>query len=300
MNEVFYHASNCKDLKELLPLSVLHGSNEKVCYFTPIRAYALFYLRDLEINHVTCGLSANGIVVYHEQFPDQLRTIYQGRNGFIYTCKDNGHINMAHTNGVWAANKPVTISEMEYVEDAYAEILKAEKSGDVQVIRYESLSDEKKQEIIEMMKNYILKNKFLSSDSKKARFFIKNFPEASAKAKNTEEKRKFLIVDGHNLLFQMFFGMPSRITGKDGKAIHGTLGFVGALIKMIKMVKPTHIVGLFDGEHDNPRAELSGEYKANRIDYTNIPDMNNPFSQLADIYTALDCMGIPHTEIADF
>ena len=108
-----------------------------------------------------------------------------------------------------------------------------------------------------------------------------------------------LIVDGSNLLFQMFFGMPSRITGKGGRAIHGTLGFVGALIKIIKMVEPTHVVALFDGEHDNPRTELSDEYKANRPSFVDVPDEDNPFSQLNDIYTALDCMGISHTEIAD-
>ena len=110
---------------------------------------------------------------------------------------------------------------------------------------------------------------------------------------------KLLIVDGHNLLFQMFFGMPARIIGKDGRAIHGTLGFVGALIRMIKMVEPTHLVVLFDGEHENPRIELSPDYKANRIDYSNVPDEENPYSQLYDIYAALDCMGIPHTEITD-
>ncbi len=31
--------------------------------------------------------------------------------------------------------------------------------------------------------------------------------------------RKLLIVDGSNLLFQMFFGMPSRIVNQQGKAI---------------------------------------------------------------------------------
>lgn len=34
---------------------------------------------------------------------------------------------------------------------------------------------------------------------------------------------KLLIVDGMNLHFQMFFGMPARIVNKDGKAIQGTL-----------------------------------------------------------------------------
>ncbi|HOP11272.1 MAG TPA: 5'-3' exonuclease H3TH domain-containing protein [Oscillospiraceae bacterium] len=111
---------------------------------------------------------------------------------------------------------------------------------------------------------------------------------------------KLLIVDGHNLLFQMFFGMPSRIVNKDGKTIQGTLGFVGALLKIIRMVQPTHLVVLFDGEHENFRSELDAEYKANRQDYSIVDEMDNPFSQLSDIYNALDYMNIQHTEIAEF
>ena len=110
---------------------------------------------------------------------------------------------------------------------------------------------------------------------------------------------KLLIVDGSNLLFQMFFGMPARIIGKNGHAIHGTLGFIGALIKIVKRTQPTHIVVLFDGEHDNPRTELSAEYKANRPSFVDVPEDENPFSQIADIYAALDCLHIPHTEIDD-
>lgn len=108
-----------------------------------------------------------------------------------------------------------------------------------------------------------------------------------------------LIIDGHNLLFQMFFGMPSRIVNKDGKAIQGTLGFVGALTKIIKRTSPTHLVVLFDGEHENERTKLLADYKANRTDYTTVPEEENPFSQLQDIYKALDFMGIRHTEITE-
>ena len=107
---------------------------------------------------------------------------------------------------------------------------------------------------------------------------------------------KILIVDGHNLLFQMFFGMPARIINKDGKAIQGTLGFVGALLKIIKMVKPTHTVVLFDGERHNPRTDLDENYKANRMDYDNVPDDENPFTQLSDIYNALDFLGLKYCE----
>ena len=112
--------------------------------------------------------------------------------------------------------------------------------------------------------------------------------------------QKMLIIDGSNLLFQMFFGMPARIVNKRGEAIQGTLGFVGALLKIIRMTSPSHVVVLFDGEHDNPRAEIDENYKANRTDYTDVPNEDNPFSQLNDIYKALDYIGIKHTEIEKF
>ncbi len=109
-------------------------------------------------------------------------------------------------------------------------------------------------------------------------------------------KNRLLIIDGHNLLFQMFFGMPARIINKDGKAIQGTLGFTGALLKIIKMVSPTHVVVLFDGERHNPRTDLDENYKANRIDYDTVSEEENPFLQLSDVYKALDFLGIKHTE----
>ncbi|MCL2527047.1 MAG: flap endonuclease [Defluviitaleaceae bacterium] len=112
--------------------------------------------------------------------------------------------------------------------------------------------------------------------------------------------KNLLIVDGHNLLFQMFYGMPSRITNKEGKAIHGVMGFVGALIKIIKMTDAAHIIVVFDGEQENERVNLSPDYKANRVDYSAIPDDENPFSQLCDIYAALDFMKIRYVEATDF
>lgn len=107
---------------------------------------------------------------------------------------------------------------------------------------------------------------------------------------------RLLIVDGSNLLFQMFFGMPARIVNERGIAIQGTLGFVGALLKIIRMTNPTHVIVLFDGEHQNDRTTLDSDYKANRTDYSDVPETENPFSQLSDVYAALDYLGINHSE----
>ena len=112
-------------------------------------------------------------------------------------------------------------------------------------------------------------------------------------------KDKLLLVDGHNLLFQMFFGMPNQIVNKDGKAIQGVIGFVGALNKIIQQTGPTHVVVVFDGEHENPRTELLAEYKDNRVDYSQVSEEENPFTQLPDVYRALDYMDIKHCETVD-
>ena len=107
---------------------------------------------------------------------------------------------------------------------------------------------------------------------------------------------KLLLVDGSNLLFQMFFGMPSRIINRTGKPIQGTMGFVGALLKIIRMIKPSHVAVLFDGEHENERVSLNADYKANRIDYGQLPENECPFSHLDDIKNALDYLNIRHAE----
>ena len=75
--------------------------------------------------------------------------------------------------------------------------------------------------------------------------------------------------------------MPSQNFRADGRAIQGVLGFVGALLKIIRMVGPTHVLAVFDGEVENTRADLDKAYKANRPDLRTVPEEENPYSQLA-------------------
>lgn len=103
---------------------------------------------------------------------------------------------------------------------------------------------------------------------------------------------RILIVDGSNLLFQMFYGMPARIVNSQGRPIHGTIGFLGALLKILRQIQPTHAAVLFDGECTNPRTVLDETYKANREDYSLLPEEETPFSQLPDIFHALQYLRI--------
>lgn len=110
---------------------------------------------------------------------------------------------------------------------------------------------------------------------------------------------KLLLVDGSNLLFQMFYGMPARILNREGKPIQGTLGFVGALLKILRKVQPTAVAVLFDGECHNGRTDIDENYKANREDFSQMDEEDTPFSQMPDVYRALDYLGICHAETTD-
>jgi DNA polymerase-1 len=53
---------------------------------------------------------------------------------------------------------------------------------------------------------------------------------------------------------------------------------------------------LFDGECHNERRDIDENYKANREDFSQMAEEDTPFSQMPDVYRALDHMGIRHAE----
>jgi DNA polymerase-1 len=108
---------------------------------------------------------------------------------------------------------------------------------------------------------------------------------------------RLLPVDGHNLLFKAFYGVPEIILS-NGKPAQGIIGFIGITVKIIRNVKPTHILVVFDPEEKPSRIELYSQYKQNRQDFSKKPERENPFSQLADIKRALDNLGIRFCEQA--
>jgi hypothetical protein len=185
---LFYHASNIEGLKEILPLSESKNKEDKVAYFTTVRLCALSYLRDMEVNHVTVGVGDDNMPECHEFFPDQLRTMYQGRSGYLYTCENNGSITMAQSATIWSSKVPVDVVKMEYIDDVYDHIMIEMVAGNVRLISYESLSEKTKQEYTIGMKDFILERNLLTANSAQSRFWAKYYPKAwkMAEAENAE------------------------------------------------------------------------------------------------------------------
>ena len=72
-----------------------------------------------------------------------------------------------------------------------------------------------------------------------------------------------LLVDGNNLLFRSFFGMP-RLTRSDGLPNGALHGFVATLRKILREEAPEFAAVAFDAPGPTFRHEAYPEYKANR------------------------------------
>lgn len=104
-----------------------------------------------------------------------------------------------------------------------------------------------------------------------------------------------LIVDGNNLLFQMFYGIPTKIYNKSKNTIHATIGFISALQRLIKLIDASKVIVVFDEDGSEERKTQYQDYKANRIDNWEIlPSDEVPFNEQHYICDCLDYLQIKY------
>ena len=108
---------------------------------------------------------------------------------------------------------------------------------------------------------------------------------------------RLLLVDGHNLLFRMFYGMPDNYRTSSGVPCHAVVGFGRAVANAIADLSPTRMLVLFDTEECGDRRSLDTDYKANRPDYSALAPEECPFTQLPAIYALLEEMTIPYVRV---
>ncbi len=110
--------------------------------------------------------------------------------------------------------------------------------------------------------------------------------------------QRLLAVDGQNLLLQMYYGMPSRVTSRDGRYVHGTFGFIGMLLKLVRTFQPDCIVVIFGRNSSGDSTEVNPENQADQS--VACEEEGDPFSQLADLYVCLDYLGVQHVEAQEY
>lgn len=147
---LFYHGSVVGGLSTILANAKSHADGRNVAYFTTDRVYALVCCRSRSENFVTMGPDQNGKQHYFERFPNQLKTLYQGREGFLYQPLSVEQL--TNTKGhTWESAADVPVVQKEHIPDVYAEILREEELGRVIIHRYDEIDPQEQK----MHANYI-------------------------------------------------------------------------------------------------------------------------------------------------
>lgn len=186
-NIIYYHASQVGGISILEPRVSNH--NIPLIYLSKKRENVLVYLSNAIEKYCKekgfkyngnyskwgpYGFSKDGKLYIEEYYPNALINTYKNVSGYIYKAKnveDSGfEINIPDAI---TSIKPVEIYDVEYINDAYEEILEAEKDGLIKVIRYEEMSEKKK----EWLKNTIKEEYKNAINHPEYRFFLEEiFP----------------------------------------------------------------------------------------------------------------------------
>lgn len=143
-NPPLYHGSILGGLKTILANAKSHTDGGRVAYFTTDRVYALVCCRSREENFVTMG-PKNGVQHYFERFPNQLKTLYEKKEGFLYRPVSTSGFRNTKGN-TWESREDVPVVLAERVSDVYAEILKEEALENVVIHRYDEIDHAEQKE----------------------------------------------------------------------------------------------------------------------------------------------------------
>ena len=159
---MFYHASNVEGLKVLKPHISNHGKSW--VYFSTKRENILVYLSNSVEKHIkdkynrplikynkwaSYGITQDGRVRIEEYYPNATKETFEGVSGYIYSVADiNNAQPLKGILDVYVTQDEVKVDDCEYVVDAYAEILKAEKEGKIVIERFEDITDKKREWIV--------------------------------------------------------------------------------------------------------------------------------------------------------
>ena len=106
-------------------------------------------------------------------------------------------------------------------------------------------------------------------------------------------QRGLVVVDGHNLAYRMYFGMPPMAT-KAGQPAGALLGFLNKVVSLHTDYPEHNLLVAFDAG-PTFRNDLLSTYKGSRKKMP--PDLR---TQLAAIYEACDALGVPYVAAPNF
>ncbi|MHB9145680.1 MAG: 5'-3' exonuclease [Symbiobacteriia bacterium] len=94
---------------------------------------------------------------------------------------------------------------------------------------------------------------------------------------------RILLVDASSLIFRAYYALP-EITGRGGRPVHGVLGFLNMLFRLLDDLQPGYLTVCYDGGMSR-REEAYPLYKANRGEAP--ADLLEQFLRVGEVLHAL-------------
>lgn len=180
-----YHGTTVPGI-EILGVNSLNREGRQILYLTDNWAYSLFYIRDREINFVTCGVGRDGKVYYEEKFPGQLQTLYRGMSGYVYETHASGV--QTKIPGIYVCDQNAAVNGVEYIPDVYDAIGMEIRKGNVVFTSFEGLTPEQIRQNHHGMVLEFLGDR-IQNPSRLA-FLREHFPKAWAEAQEIRERKR--------------------------------------------------------------------------------------------------------------
>lgn len=117
-------------------------------------------------------------------------------------------------------------------------------------------------------------------------------------ASPASRKERLVILDSHGILFRAFFALanvPAPLMSSKGELTFATHGYAETLIRVLDLLKPTHICAAWDAGGKTFRHEASEEYKATRRETP-----SDLLPQMGRVRQMLEAFRIPIFEMPGF
>lgn len=184
---MYFHASQTKNIKVLEPRVSNH--NKPLIYFSDKRENVLVYLSNAIEKYCkeTCfdykgnfqkwgpySFNNDGIIQIEEYYPNAIYETYKGVEGYIYSTNYVPNLKpLKDINHAYVTEEKTEVFHVEYIKDAYDEIMKEVEKGNLVLLKYEELIKVKK----DWLKSTIIKEYQKSENHPEYRHFLKaKFP----------------------------------------------------------------------------------------------------------------------------
>lgn len=120
-------------------------------YLTDCPALAVIYAHNpVKGGYFPYFFDKEGQLCYEEYFPNAL-DLYKGFGGYVYTAEAEGLPQRENMPWAYKSAAPIPVTGCRSILDLYGELLRLEESGELRIIRFRDLTEQKLQGIYKML-----------------------------------------------------------------------------------------------------------------------------------------------------